>query len=41
MTRKEAKQIFLSRGFIEVEGGTIYDADKWREACVIISEWLE
>lgn len=41
MTIDEAKQVFLSRGFVEVEGGTIYDADKWREACVVISEWLE
>lgn len=41
MTKEEARQIFLSRGFVEVEGGTIYDPDKWREACVVISEWLE
>lgn len=41
MTREEARKVFLSRGYIEVEGGTIYDPDKWREACVIISEWLE
>lgn len=43
MTREEAKDVFLNRGFIEVEGcrGRIFHADKWREACVVISEWLE
>ncbi len=41
MTREEAKKIFLSRGWVEVEGGIIYDANKWREACVVISKWLE
>lgn len=41
MTREEAKTVFLNRGYVEVEGGIIYDADKWREACVVISEWLE
>lgn len=41
MTREEAKTVFLNRGYVEVEGGTIYDADKWREACRVISEWLE
>lgn len=41
MTKEEAKQIFLSRGYVEVEGGTIYDPDKWREACVVISKWLK
>ena len=37
MTIDEAKKIFLDRGFID----GIYDGDKWREACIIISEWLE
>lgn len=37
MTREEAKEIFLNRGYI----GGIYDGDKWREACIVISEWLE
>lgn len=41
MTREEAKNVFLNRGYVEVEGGTIYDADKWRESCRVISEWLE
>lgn len=41
MTREEAKTVFLNRGYVEVEGGTIYNPDKWREACVVISEWLE
>ena len=41
MTIDEAKAVFLNRGYVEVEGGTIYDADKWRESCRVISEWLE
>jgi GH43 family beta-xylosidase len=41
MTNKEAKTVFFNRGYVEVEGGTIYDANKWRESCVVISEWLE
>ena len=41
MTREEAKTVFLNRGYVEVEGGTIYDANKWRESCRVISEWLE
>lgn len=41
MTREEAKKVFLDRGYIEVEGGTIFDANKWREACAVISKWLE
>lgn len=43
MTREEAKNVFLNRGFIEVEGcrGRIFHPDKWREACVVISEWLK
>lgn len=40
MTREEAKEVFLNRGYVEVDGGTIYDADKWRESCTVISEWL-
>jgi len=41
MTREEAKKVFLNRGYIKVEGGTIFDANKWREACSVISKWLE
>ncbi len=41
MTREEAKRIFLNRGMIEVDGGSIFDGNKWREACRVISEWLE
>ena len=41
MTFQEAKKIFIDRGYIEVDGGTIYDPDKWREACKVISDWLE
>ena len=37
MLREEAKEIFLNRGFID----GIYDGNKWREACVVISKWLE
>ena len=37
MTREEAKEVFLNRGFID----GIYNGDKWREACVVISKWLE
>ena len=41
MTFEEAKKIFLNRGYVEVPGGTYYDADKWREAVTVISKWLE
>lgn len=41
MTFEEAKKIFLNRGYIEVPGGTYYDADKWRNAVAIISKYLE
>ena len=41
MTKEEAKQIFLNRGFVEVDGGSIFDGDKWRLACRLISQWLE
>ena len=41
MTIEEAKKIFLNRGFVEVDGGTIFDGDKWRQACVVISDFLE
>ena len=37
MTREEAKEIFLNRGFID----GVYDGNKWREACIVISKWLE
>ena len=41
MTFEEAKKIFLNRGYVEVSGGTYYDANKWREAVTVISKWLE
>lgn len=41
MTREEAKEVFLNRGYIEVDGGMIYDGNQWRKACVVISEWLK
>ena len=41
MTITEAKTIFLNRGYIEVNGGTIFDGNKWREACRVISKYLE
>ena len=37
MTREEAKEIFLNRGFID----GIHDGNKWRDACLVISEWLK
>lgn len=37
MIREEAKEIFLNRGFID----GVYDGNKWREACIVISKWLE
>lgn len=37
MTREEAKQVFLDRGFVN----GIFDGDKWRQSIVIISKWLE
>ena len=41
MTKEEAKEIFLNRGYVQVKGGRIYDGDKWRESVVVISKWLE
>ena len=41
MTKEEAREIFLNRGYIQVKGGRIYDGDKWRESVVVISKWLE
>ena len=37
MTKEEAKEIFLNRG--SVNG--VFDGDKWRESCVVISDWLK
>lgn len=36
-----AKKIFLNRGFVAIDGGQIFDGNKWREAVVVISKWLE
>lgn len=41
MTLDEAKTIFLNRGYIEVNGGSYFDGNKWRESVVVISEWLK
>ena len=41
MTNEEAKQIIIDRGYIQVEGGRIYDGDKWREAIYVISKMFE
>lgn len=41
MTREEAKTIFLNRGYIEVDGGSYFDGNKWRESIAVISEWLK
>ena len=40
MTREEAIEIFLNRGWIKVEGGTYFDGDKWREAIMVISDYF-
>ena len=40
MTREEAKEIFLNRGYEQVDGGSIYNPDKWRESVIVISDWL-
>lgn len=37
MTREEAKKIFLNRGSID----GVFDGNKWRDACLVISKWLE
>ena len=37
MTREEAREVFLNRGFVN----GLFNGDKWRDACVVISEWLE
>lgn len=37
MTKEEAKEIFLNRGFVN----GLFDGDKWRQSIVIISKWLE
>ena len=37
MTREEAKEVFLNRGFVN----GLFDGDKWRQSCVVISKWLE
>ena len=43
MTLNEAKEVFINRAFIPTDDGSgrIYDPDKWREACYVISKWLE
>ena len=41
MTREEAKTIFLNRGYIELDGGSYFDGNKWRESIVVISKWLK
>lgn len=41
MTFDEAKDVFLNRGWIPIENGTIFDANKWRESVAVISKWLE
>lgn len=40
MNFEEAKEIFLNRGYEQVEGGSIYNPDKWRESVIVISDWL-
>lgn len=41
MTKEEAIKVFLSRGYVEVEGGQIYDGNAWRTSCIVISEMLK
>lgn len=40
MTREEAIQIFLDRGWIKLENGTYFDGSKWREAIMVISDYF-
>ena len=40
MTREEAIQIFLERGWIKLENGTYFDGSKWREAIMVISDYF-
>ena len=37
MTREEAKEVFLNRGFVN----GYFDGDKWRESIIVISKWLQ
>lgn len=43
MTLNEAKEVFINRAFIPTDDGSgrIHDPQKWREACHVISKWLE
>jgi hypothetical protein len=41
MTFEEAREIFLNRGYEQVDGGSIYNADKWRDSVIVISDWLQ
>lgn len=41
MGLREAVEIFIKRGYIEVEGGKYFDGDKWRLACYVLSKFLE
>ena len=37
MTIKEAKEIFINRGYVN----GLFDGDKWRQSVVAVSKWLE
>lgn len=42
MTFEEAKKIFINRGFVEIDDGSIiFNGDQWRQACFVISKFLE
>lgn len=41
MTFEEAKDVFLNHGWIKVEGGTYFDGSKWREAIMVLSDYLQ
>ena len=41
MTREEAKEIFINRGSIKINGVECFDPNAWRDACVVITDWLK
>ena len=41
MTKEEAKNILINRGFVEINGDQVFDGNKWRNAITVISKWLE
>ena len=41
MTREEAKEVFINRGYVNVKDGIIFDGNKWRQSVEVITEWLK